>query len=474
MPFSSDAAGRPPADVPWFATALSFNGSTRRSRPGPAVLPGLALMALLTSTHANGAALYRDGSGAKATGLAGADVADANRPLSAVASNPAGLALASETELDLEMHARWIRAEFNSPFNSEVTLHDAGVAPAVAVAVPLSNPHWALGLGVTTPVAVRADWNYQDAPGGLEGRTSYGFRRHRSEILLLRSPLAVSWSPNDRWSVGASVAHLFNRNELEAPYIFQSQPVLKGFKTLLDLDAEGHGWDAQIGGQIRLTDSLRIALTYRLPAEIAATGTANGDATAQLQSLGGGFATVRPDFRYDAEVTTRFPQIASFGLSWQANPRWRVAAQLDWIDWSEAFDELRIELTHGDNLDLNGLLGGSSATDVAPLRWRDQWVPRVGIEFQASEAWSIRAGYAFAKSAVPDDTLTPLTGAIFEHLVAAGFSWRHRAVRVDLAWQWNLPASQSTGTSALRSSEYSQSRLEVEAHGISANLGFRF
>src|SRR6185295_18979216 len=118
---------------------------------------------------------------------------------------------------------------------------------------------------------------------------------------------------------------------------------------------------------------------YNTPSSVHSEGNASGNASAQLASLGGAFAGVRPDFKYDAEVFNKFPQMVSAGASWQAHPRLRLAAQIDWVDWSSSFDNLHVKIKNGNNTDLNTFVGSKSADDYIPLEWRDSIVYRFGL-----------------------------------------------------------------------------------------------
>ncbi|MCC6234353.1 MAG: TonB-dependent receptor [Verrucomicrobiales bacterium] len=436
---------------------------------------GTVVFGVLLSPRDGGAAgLFREGAGSRSMSLAGASVATPERGLEAMTVNPAGLVMLPSARAEFSVVGGFVEADYDKAGAGARSMEDAGVVGDAAFAMPLGNGKWAAGLSIASMAALSADWTYPDALGGLGGATTYGMRRHFSELLLLRSALGVAWRFDEDWSVGVSGGHLYNRNALEAPYTFQSEPVLKGFKTLLDLDAEGHGWNAQVGLHGRICENLQIGLSYTSPSKIHAQGTADGNAAEQLTALGGAFAGVRPDFSYDADVTTRFPQIVSAGLAWQPRANWRISLQGDWIDWSAAFDELRIDLTRGNNTDLNSFLGRDHATDVAPLDWNDQWVARLGVEWMPSDAWTMRAGYAYAQSAVPSSTLTPLTAAIFEHTVAAGVGYQRRAWSVDLAWQWNLPSRQDLTSERILSGEYADASVEVQAHWIGLTFGIGF
>lgn len=429
-------------------------------------LAGVSALALASPTLANG--VFRDGNSARAMSLAGADVAWARDPVAALASNPAGLSSLTRPELQIGALAVRTEGSFQRPPDSNGSLDDRlRGAPDLAFALPLDRLPIVLGLSAGTDAAAIADWQYVDPAGGLGGTTSYGDREHRSELVLLRTALGAAIELHPRLRFGVSVGLLYNRNQLRSPFIFQSEPALQGAKTLLDLRTEGFGWDARAGLLFELTDSVQLGLAYRGQATVETDGTARGDAGVQL-----GLPSL--PFRYDAEVETTFPHQVSAGLSWQAHRRWRLAGQVDWIGWADAFRTLEVRLTDGDNAALNEVVGSSSLTDRIPLNWKDRWVLRSGVEFAATDRLTLRAGYAWGDSPVPAATLTPMTAAIATHTlgVGAGFQWGR--CTFDLAYQYSPPTRVDVGTSALRSGEYSGSSTEVSIHqlALSARIGF--
>lgn len=131
-------------------------------------------------------------------------------------------------------------------------------------------------------------------------------------------------------------------------------------------------------------------------------------------------------------------------------------------------------LKNGSNAAINGCVGSDSLTDIAPLRWRDQFIYRAGFEFSVVDGPAARAGYSYGRSPVPNEILTPLTGAIFEHAVSAGLGYRWNRFRADLAYQWRLPATQRVGESLLLDGEYSQTSLTLSAHLLQLTTGVEF
>lgn len=434
----------------------------------------LFLFALISPLSAAG--LFGDGADARSLAIGGVEAAQNGSAIAAMNSNPAALGFVSKVQFELDLGGTFVSAKFRRDSGESAHMTEtAGYLPAAALAIPLGhNLPITLGLGVLPDITTAADWRYNDAVGGLGGTTSYGEQRHRSEIIAVRSNVGLAAQVARWFSLGASVGAIYNNNELEAPYIFQSQPVLRGFKTLLDLQADGVGVGANFGAQFRPTSSLTFGLSYRIPTVIDSEGDASGNASAQLQALGGGIALVDPDFHYDAAVRTEIPQAVAAAFEWQALPQLRLIGGIDWINWSDAFDRLVIDLSHGSNPAINGVVGSDSMTDIAPLRWRDQFVFRGGIEYAATDHFTLRAGYSYARSAVPSDTLTPLTAAIFEHKLSAGLGYRTGRYHTDLAWLWALPVRQRIGQSALLDGEYSNSSVRVTQHSLTWSAGIDF
>ncbi len=416
-----------------------------------------------------GAGLYRDAVDARSLGMAGADAASNARPLTALFANPASLGDIQRPAFGLNLGAGLLRADYTARDGSGDHLRDGGIVPDAAVAFPLA-PNWTLGFGITTDVALRADWLYRDQPGGTDGGTSYGTTSHRSQIINVRTSAALAWEPMPNVALGAAIGLVRNDNQLHAPYIFQSQKALRTVKTRLDLKTEGWGVNGQFGILWKPSSDVRVGLAYRSEIAAKATGRAHGNADRQLSRLGLGEA--RPDFAYDAEVTNVFPQSATLGAEWKATPRLSVAAQIEWVDWSRTFDVLVVQLRDGNNRDLNTLTGTRDPQDVVPLHWRDQWVWRMGAEYSLSETWRIRAGYSYARSPVPDDTLTPLTAVLPEHSLSTGVGWTHERWSIDVAWEWQIAASRRISHSILAAGEYANSSLRVSEHWFGITLNY--
>lgn len=404
--------------------------------------------------------------------MGGADAAYAQDALGSMGANPAALATLGKSEVDLGLLGGITSGRFEKGSIQGHLNESFQALPEAAFALPV-NDKVALGLSFVPESLLLADWRYPDVPGGLDGKTTYGQQEHRSELVVLRSALGAAVKLHPTFQLGASVGLLYNENRLVTPFIFQNlQPAsaaaVNGAKTLLDLETSGFGWNVQLGALYAPVTNLQFAVTYKTESEISTDGQASGDPYAQFGVPPGPLA-----FHYDANVRNVFPQEVSAGASWKFHPQWRLALQVDWIDWSDAFQTLPVRLDHGSNPAVNGVLGASFQDNV-PLNWRDRFVYRAGIEYAIVPNVFLRAGYAYGQSPAPDATLTPLTAVIMEHMVSAGFGYDTKSWGADLAWQYDLPASRHVGVSGLRSGEYSNSTVDVSVHRIALTAHYRF
>ncbi|SDT91387.1 Long-chain fatty acid transport protein [Verrucomicrobium sp. GAS474] len=434
------------------------------------------LPASLTPVHAGG--VYGNGVGARSMGMGGADVAWASDPLGAMGVNPAGLADLTAPTLNLGGVGGMAQGHFNKPGISSGNLDMTPMgAPEFAFGTPAGSLPFVVGLSLVPEAELGGTWHYNDPPGGLAGTTSYGNTEDKSSITSLRSALGAAGKITSAFSVGASVGLIYNENRLVAPYTFQNlQPGaggpansgLNGAKTLLDLRTSGLGWNAQVGMLYRATPDLQFGLSYESKTKIHSTGDATGDPSQQFGQAPGSLP-----FHYDATADTKLPQEVRAGVSWKFLPKWRLALQMDWIDWASAFDSLPLTFKNGNNATVNGALGSSFSENV-PLNWDSQFVYRAGVEYNLTEKLTLRGGYCYGNSPVPASTLSPLTAGILEHTLTTGLGYQWKQLQIDLAYQYDLPATQTVGNSALRSGDYSYSSTTVEAHTVALTTTVKF
>ncbi|MDB6003578.1 MAG: hypothetical protein JWR15_565 [Prosthecobacter sp.] len=418
---------------------------------------------------AGAAGLDRNGIGAASMGVGGASSAAPQDSLSRMTQNAASLASATGFEFQLGGTLAYAQGDFSQRGNSLGRLQNTwGVLPDLAFTAALSDTV-GVGFSLTTDSTRLANWNITDTPGALAG-AQYSQTQHRSEILNLRAAAGIGVDLGGGFSLGASFGVVYTRNELQTPYIFQNNG-LAGAKTFLDLQTQGVGVNGDVGLQWKVNDRLSLGLSYRTPTSFQTSGSAKGDIGAQLAALG--LLGVDGTYRYDAKIKTALPQRLSAGFAASLTERWRLLGQVDWVNWSAAYNHLDVNLSNGTNGVVNGVAGSTGITDRIPLNWKDQYVFRLGTELDVTDKLTMRLGYVYAKSPVPSDTLLPMTAAISEHTLACGLGWHTQSMRVDLAYQYDLPVTRSASGSAITGPEYKDTKVSVQAHWVGLTVGFK-
>ena len=215
-------------------------------------------------------------------------------------------------------------------------------------------------------------------------------KQEQSQILVFRAAAGAGYRLSPRLSLGGTVGLVYNENTLVAPFIFQSNPQLKGLKTLLALHTRGFGWGGSLGVVAHPTAQVLLQAAYSSPYTVNGTGHASGNLGAQFAAAGIPFA---PDYKYDAKVRVKLPQSVSVGGRWQRTSKLGLSLEGDWVNFRCAFDRLPVSLTHGNNGDINSFLGSDSIEDEVPLRWSDQFLARAAVDYLAGRSVRLAGGY---------------------------------------------------------------------------------
>jgi long-subunit fatty acid transport protein len=411
-----------------------------------------------------------NGLSAAAIGRAGNNVAEIASALDAVEGNPAGMAGLSVRTLDVSAFGLYAGGSFHNIANPSAKLTGvAGALPYGAFAMPLGSSRWVGSIALTPEILMRANWHYNDTPG--TAGVTYGYQRQETQIIAVRPSLGLARQFGPKWSAGVTLGAAYNANELNAPYIFQQQPVLQGLKVLLALSTAGYGWNGSAGAQWQPTSHLRAGLAWKSGTTIHTQGDATGSASALFAALG---LTVDPTFHYHAQVMNHLPQTFDAGFMWRATHGMDFSFQGDFAAWGQAFQQLPITLTGGTNTTINSVVGSADFNDAVPLHWRNQGTFHAGLEQHVGESVMLRGGYSYATNPVPSSTLTPLTAAIMQQAIGAGGGWGRGRWHYDAAYQAQLPSTRSVGISGLEAGEYGNSRVRVWTQSVTLSAQVRF
>jgi len=137
-----------------------------------------------------------------------------------------------------------------------------------------------------------------------------------------------------------------------------------------------------------------------------------------------------------------YPQQAAVGIAVRPNDRVLVDLDVKWIDWSSTHDQVSLSGPSGSFVAAQNPTGNSNST-VLPFGWKDQVVYAIGVQWAATDALTLRAGYNYAKA--PIDDADVLNNLIFPALVE-----RHLTVGGDylLGEHWGVGAAFMKGFKA--------------------------
>ena len=287
------------------------------------------------------------------------------------------------------------------------SLGDAGLdafVPALYGTTALAED-WRLGVSVTSPWGLVTKY-----PADFIGR----YHALTSSLKTFNIAPAVSWRPLPNLSLGAALqiqyadARLSNAVDFGSVGFLNPQLRALGFRpgaadgrSTIDGDSTAVGW--QLGAQweplagTRLGLGFRSAVFHDLAGEVRFEGVP---------------APLTPAFRGTggrAKLTT--PESLTFGVTHRVGERWTLLAGAEWTNWSR-FRELVVRFDDG------------RAPSVTEQRWRDTWFLSAGTEYQASRDLALRAGFAWDKTPVRDETRTPRIPDSDRYWLSVGASWR--------------------------------------------------
>ncbi len=232
------------------------------------------------------------------------------------------------------------------------------------------------------------------------------FNNYNAELVTVSVAPTFAWKmgPSLSMAVGAEImyAHLKIGRALSM-YGNEIDMGLKG-------DSYGFGWSAGLNWQV--TPKWSLAFVYRsevsqdMGADVAFSGTITGSAKAQ------------------GKVT--LPDSYTFGVGYRFDDRTRMEFNAIRTNWS-SYDRLYIALW-----DIS-FMNGTYALD-SEKNWDDGWRYQVGIEHKLNDRWTIRAGYCYDASVVPDSTVDFMVPTGTRQTYSVGASYRVNNVEYSLGY----------------------------------------
>ncbi|MEI6562911.1 MAG: outer membrane protein transport protein [bacterium] len=420
---------------------------------------GIALLAgsLVTvpSGWANG--FRNPPEGSWALGRVGGKIAQVD-DASAISHNPANLTSLDKGQAQVSMTVLNTGADYSSPMGSASTEDPWKFLPNLFVATPLDHGNYAAGIGVTTPFGQSTVW---DKDSLFRYSAPYF-----AEMKVININPTVAAKLNDQLSVGVGLDVFWSSLDLKQriPWSMLTGVAMPDGQVHLSGTGQGVGGNAAV--TYRPAKGHAIALTYRSPVKVDYSG----DCDLEGFPMGAQALGLSPSSDFD--TTIEFPSIVGLGYGIQLTDTVRVEADVEWIQFS-SYDTLSLNAAN-NNLLLNAN-GPPSANPMAPAsvrqNWKDTWTFGMGADWKVAEAMTLRAGYIYLQSPVPEETLAPTLPDASRHVFSLGAGYRHQQHSLDLAYAYSMIGDRNVASDQ---NPAFNGTYELTSHLMSLSYGYSF
>jgi long-chain fatty acid transport protein len=435
-------------------------------------------------------------------------------------TNPAGIAFLDGSTLDANFSLMVPHTHFSNSLNDQKGETNYFPLPGLSYVSHSTTSNLAWGVGLFTQGGMGSDFTLNHNLF----RTQTGEfipQEYHSKLGVMQGGPSVAYKFNEKFSVGVSAHLVFSQLEFKMPYslapsimkgvinpqtgmtfgdMFAAPPAQGGFgytevtaaANMNDLTAFGFG--GKLGFAYKVNDQLSLGAGYSSPSKLTyKSGKATMDMTAQLNDAFGkavqGYMAQNPGAtqqqaqgavmqqftqlgidlskgvvaQYDLETKLTLPQTLGFGASVKAANNLRIAADVEWVNWKNAFDKMSLALSNGNNSNINRMLGisGSFGIDF-PMEWKDALTFNIGGEYDVNADLTLRAGYAYGGNPVPETTIFPVFPAIVEnHLMLGGSYQLSRPLVVHAAYELALNKKENASGQSMVAQEFNNSTSEL-------------
>lgn len=355
------------------------------------------------------------GTGAESVAMGGADVAVA-RDTTALSTNPAGLSQLRGWGFDGFLAAAYALDVAHADQFGNNSIVDSRIIPIAGfgIAKPLDNTGLTFGLGLFAQAGAGNVYNHLITPFGGTDALSARFG-------VLKVVPGFAWQATDELATGVAVnIYYASYRQRTFPSVSAYDPAYPSrsfFGSELG-NASTTRVGAKVGALYKPVSAISLGVTYsprvNLPFD-------NGELKANFSALGLGSVTYR-----NAQLRgLALPEEVAMGIAWRPTPRWLLAVDLMWSNYSRALRTQALTAANPDNP-----AAPPTVTNTAALDWHNQTVIATGVAYSPDEATRVYGGVSFGRNPVPATTLSPLLAAIGELHLTTGV-----ARQLDNHWQ---------------------------------------
>jgi long-chain fatty acid transport protein len=283
------------------------------------------------------------------------------------------------------------QAETSNPISTPFNFYAAGKI----------NKLITLGLGVYTPYGSSAAWDADWAGKLLIQEIS---------LQAFYFQPTISFNIRDVVGIGAGFIYALGNFELNRALNYSGQA-----STSLSGSSSNIGFN--VGVFFKAGDRVTVGLDYRSEIILKVSG---GDATFNIPSS---LETLIPsENKFESELP--LPSNLDLGVSVRASDRVLIAFEMNWIQWS-VYDTLSFTFEES----------GELLNSKNPRRYKDSFIPRIGVEWQINKMFVLRGGIYYDQSPVNEDYFSPETVSLNTLAYTLGLTIEPtEGLHIDLSW----------------------------------------
>jgi len=352
--------------------------------------------------------------GAAALGKAGGKIAFSD-DASAITHNPANLVNVGELTLLQSVVLPYANWEFTGlDGRTGESKDDWKLLGSGHVAASSEDGKFGYGIALTAPYGQSSQWS----DNGPFAFVAPQFAQLRT--IAVNPTMAAKVS--DWLDIGAGVNIYRSDISLRQLYpwsVVTGDPTSQPGNVILKGDGLGVG--ASIGMTVHVPGNQRVALTYRSESTISYEG------RAELKNFPGNLPfpvnqIASPTSRFATEIT--FPNIVGLGYGIALHESVQFGIDIEWIEFS-SFESLPLDIGNNQPLLPNSTI---------PQNWNDTWTLGCGADWSVNDLLSLRAGYVWLESPVPEETFAPTLPDTDRHVVSVGVGLSKDRHQVDVAY----------------------------------------
>lgn len=358
-----------------------------------------------TNAQASGFGLREGSTDWMATAFAG-DTAKAY-DASTVWSNPAGMVLLNQNEIDASINGifpsiNFAGANFVGPGTTTPGTTNGNLIQSAATggayAVWSVTPDFKLGFGADSPFGQRVS-----NPGTFVGR----YQSLVSSISDEQFTISAAYKINEQWSIGGGpVIDFFSARLTQALNTGATSAIIG------DPDADLHGSDTAAGFNLGVlyqpTPDLRFGLDYRSRIKHNISGTQSIYVPPLISLLSPATAAALNAQNSAAATSITLPDSLTGGVYWQVTPQLALLSDVSWTDWS-LLQSINVTPT-----------SRFAAPSTIVENWRNTVAVSIGANYKLTRELMLQGGVGYDQSPVTDSNRTSRIPDSDRYLVSIG------------------------------------------------------